>query len=566
MSSGGRVFPSITGGGLTRAGEAIFEAALARSQRDLQERQLSVQERAGALNQFVTLANFLPVGARLGSLGTAGMDLFTRAFGMPADGLEDLDLNPETLETAINAAGTRLLDADPNLLLPSVRARLGLEPDADVAATRGLEARLQFEALTSITNDPALKSEFVSRALGREPVTLTIPGRDGRPARTISFDSTTAANIYAQFLLAQDRESFELSIREGDDSAGLVEEIQEAVRQGGTGFNVSSTAILGRVIPTYNQAVQAGDLSILESFLDTASEGESLAMQYLVGSIKAGETTFLEQLREQAPQLANFVEISNAIREGIGPEAAAEIMPGITEALGGMAGTLRNPLFGGLEFTFGGDVGGTAATQAGTLPGFGNVPREILIQTAQELFNEGTKTREELTAVLGADVVNAALGTEAGQAATTPPAETRAAPAVQVPAGGFDPEAVPQSVRRQAIQLNTLLRNRDRGITGRGATASIERLTRQIREAVNLPDAEFALETVQLREARGNLPVGGIDPGDVPPEVRGEVEKLNGLITRRARTQDTRAQTTLDTQITRQRRIIATAIAGIGGK
>lgn len=561
MSGGGRVFPSITGGGLTRAGEAIFSAALARSQRETQERQLSIAERAGALNQFTTLAGFLPPGAKLGSLGTAGMDLFQRAFGLPSEGLEDLDLNPETLETVIDAGGRRIFEENPDLLLPSIRSRFGLEPNQDVDALRGLDARLRFDALTQITNDPALKSEFVSRTLGRDPITITIPGREGRPARSVSFDSTQAANIYAQFLLAQDREAFELSIKTDETSNGLVEEIQTAVQQGGTGFSVSSTALTGRVIPTYNQAVQAGDLSVIENFLDTASPGEALAMQYLIGSIKAGETTFLEQLREQAPQLANFVEISNAIREGIGPEAAAEIMPGITEALGGMAGTLRNPLFGGLEFTFEGNVAPGGA-QASALPGFGNVPRDILVQTAQELFNEGTKTREELTAVLGADVVNAALGAAAAPAGG--PAPAAAAPAASVPQGGYDPAAVPEGVRRQATQLNLLLTRQSGGMMGRGSSQTIERLQREIRTAINLPDAEIAVQAVTLREAEGEIPAGGIDPKDVPPSVQGEVEKLNGLVRRRARVTDTRSVTMLETQITRQRQVVQNAIAGIG--
>lgn len=171
--------------------------------------------------------------------------------------------------------------------------------------------------------------------------------------------------------------------------------------------------------------------------------------------------------------------------------------------------------------------------------------------------------------MLGADVVNAALGAAPAPEATEPPASTRrpatsAAPAAPVPQGGYDPQSVPQNVRRQATQLNILLRNRERGMTGRGATASIERLSRNIREAINLPDAQLGVDVVTLTEARGDLPVGGIDPADVPPEVRGEVEKLNTLVKQRDRTQDVRARTSLDTQITRQRRIISTAIAGIG--
>jgi hypothetical protein len=228
-----------------------------------------------------------------------------------------------------------------------------------------------------------------------------------------------------------------------------------------------------------------------------------------------------------------------------------------------MAGTLRNPLFGGLEFTFGGDVGGAGATQGGTLPGFGNVPREILIQTAQELFNEGTKTREELSAVLGADVVNAALGSAAAPTTETGAAPA-AAPAAPVPQGGYDPAAVPSNVRRQATQLNLLLTRQTSGMLGRGTTQTIERLQREIRTAINLPDAQIAIQAITLREAEGDIPAGGINPKDVPESVRGEVEKFNGLVRRRARVTDARSVTSLESQITRQRQVIQTAIAGVG--
>lgn len=561
MSTGGRVFPSITGGGLTRAGEAIFQAALARSSRDLQERQLGIAEQANAMNQFTALAGFLPPGSRLGDLGTAGMNLFARAFSVPGDGLEDLELNPETLETVLDSRGRGILEANPELLLPSIRSRLGLEPDQDVAETRGLQARMQFEALSSITSDPALKSEFVSRALGREPITLIIPGRDGAPDRTTTFASPTAATIYAQFLLAQDRERFELSIRPDETSTGLITEIQKAVNE--AGVNVSSTAIQGRVIPTYNRAVQAGDLSLITTYLDSASEGEALAMQYLLGSIKAGEETFLDQLRQQAPALANFIEIGNAVREVLGPEQAAEVLPGITEALGGVAGTLSDPLFGGLRFEFEGTTDPDAA-RGSMLPGLGNVPRETLITVAKNLFQDGTQTREELIAGLGADVVNAALGAETSNG-TAPAAAPSAIP---VPTGGYDPNAVPASVKRQATQLNMLLeRGRSSGgMLGRGVQTTIERLQREVRTAINLPDANLAVDVVTLQETKGGIPAGGINPDNVPPGAREDVTKLNELVRRRARVTDARSITALDVQITRQRQRVSTIIAGIGGK
>lgn len=559
----GRTFPSLTGGGLERAGRAIFEATLAKRQLDLRGREIDIADRASKINQFAALAGFLPPGATLGSLGPTGMALFGDAFGVPTDGLEDLEINPETLQTVLDSGARRILEESPDLLMPSVRATLGLEPDQDVADLRGLQARMSFEALTEITNDPDLKSEFVSRALGREPITLTIPGRDGAPASTISFASPTAANIYAQFLLARDRESFELSIKEGEQSTGLVEEIQKAVNEAGQ--NVSSTAITGRLIPIYNQAVSAGDLGIIQNYLASASPGEALGMQYLLGSIKAGEDTFLDQLREQAPQLANFIEIGNAVREVLGPEQAAEVLPGITEALGGVAGTLRDPLFGGLQFEFGGGTPGAPPPSQVLTGGYENVPRDVLIEAARNLFNNGDQTREELSEILGKDVVQAALGTQGVTDAGTAPAP-RTEPREEVPQGGYDPTALPRDLQGKARQLNTLLRrqavDRQRGIASspRGVDQAVTRLQNEIRAGLATPDVQFALDAVTLAADEGEIPAGGIKPASVPEFAKADVRVLNSLL-RRRKGATGRVARDLDGRIANQRTKIQQLIA-----
>jgi hypothetical protein len=169
------------------------------------------------------------------------MRRFAEAFDVEVEGMEALELNPETMDTVIQTRGAQLLKDSPELLMPSIRARAGLEPDKDVAAARNLQATMQFEALTDITNDPELRSEFVSRALGREPITLTIPGFGGQPDQSVSFDSPTAANIYAQFLLARERFSLELDLQNTQAAEGLFEEIQSAVPT--AGFSVSSNAL-----------------------------------------------------------------------------------------------------------------------------------------------------------------------------------------------------------------------------------------------------------------------------------------------------------------------------------
>ncbi|MGD9631373.1 MAG: hypothetical protein AB7V18_19210 [Pyrinomonadaceae bacterium] len=539
---------------------------MAKRQLELRGREVDIADRASKINQFAALAGFLPPGTTLGSLGPAGMTLFGDAFGVPVEGLEDLEVNPETLQTVLNSGGMKILRENPDLLLPSIRAELGLEPDQDIADLRGLQARMTAEALTQITNDPVMKNEFVARTLGREPVTLTIPGRDGAPDRRVSFDGSVAANVYAQFLLAQDRERFDLSIREGDESSGLVEEIQKAVLQGGQGHSVSSSAITGRLIPTYNRAVAAGDLSIVQNYLATASPGEALGMQYLLGSIRAGEETFLQQLRENAPQLANFLEIGNAVREVLGPEQAAEVLPGITEALGGVAGLLRDPLIGGLEFEFGGTTLG-APTGAGTqvlTGGFENVPQDVLIEAAKNLFQSGEQTRQELEEILGPDVVQLALGTQGVTDAGTPPERTE--PREEIPQGGYDPSVLPRELQGKGRQLNTLLRrqavDRQRGLatSARGVDQAVTRLQNEIRAGLTEPDVQFALDAVTLASDEGEIPAGGIKPSSVPSYAQPEVRVLNSLI-RRRKGATGRVARDLDGRIANQRTKIQQLIA-----
>jgi hypothetical protein len=302
---------------------------------------------------------------------------------------------------------------------------------------------------------------------------------------------------------------------------------------------------------------------VITSFIASATEGEALAMQYLLGSIKAGEETFLDQIRQSAPQLANFIELTAEIRRGLPAEQVAEIMPGVTEALQGLAGTLKDPIFGGLRFEF---SGAAPVQQSSTLPGFGSVPRDLLITAAKNLFNNGDQTREELVAQLGEEVVVAALGAAPASTQTTSASRsTSTEPEPEpIPLGGFNPDSVPVAVQSKARQLNILLTRQERanasGTTLRGVDQAIARLTREIRSGISLPDAKLALETVTLTEAEGGVPAGGIKLTSVPAFVRADVQRLNTLVKRRQGTTG-RVARDLDGQIQVLRSRIQTAIS-----
>ena len=449
MGGGGRTIPSASGGGITRAAELIFSALEGKRARALQTRRLDIDEQIAAVNQFTTLAKFLPAGSTLADIGESGGRLFEDAFGIAAGDLGDLELNPQTLATIIDARGRELIDTEEgrNLLLPSIRQQLGLEPSEDVDALRTLNAQMQTQALEDILSNPDLMSEFGARALGRDPVSLKIPGVPGE----IQFESTTAANIYAQFLLARERFSFELDLKDEEGMSGLIEEVQKAVTEAGQ--SVSSPALQGRVFRIYNQAVKSGNSAAVAAFLNDpgVSQGEKLAMEFMIGSIGVGENVVLNQL---PPALRNFLVLGQTVRDILGPEAAEKVLPSITEALDPTQfGSLRDPFFGSLKFSIPVMEGGVQAPPGdteGSRLGAANVPRDIRLRAAADVMAAGTMSRADLIATVGLDVV------EEVEATTVP--EVDSSRLGKVPEGGIDPENLPNSLKTDAERLNRLLR------------------------------------------------------------------------------------------------------------
>lgn len=466
MGTGGRTIPSGAGGGIARAGEAIARAIELKRSRALISRRLDIDEQVAAVTQYTTLSDLLPIGTTLGDLGPSGMELFEKAFGVPGEGLESLEMNEQTTETLLNSLSVDFLESDEgkNLILPSIRSRLRLEPNAAVDELRTQEAELRSGALTNILNDPGLMGDFQANLAGQDPVRLRIPGVPGE----ISFDSPTAANIYAQFLLARERFSFELNLDDAEALSGLIDEIQKAVSE--SGQSISSPAIQGRIFPLYQRAVQSGETAEVVAFLnsETVSQGEKLALEFMLGSIGKGENVVLNNL---PPQMRNFLVIGQTIRDILGPEAAAEILPSITEALDPQQfGIFRNRFFRGLDFEIPGPVspdqpidalgglrtGGPVEGQPSAI----NVPRPIRLTTANQILVDQSMSREDLVATVGEDVV-----AEAEEALLVQSTPTDGA----LPPGGINPETVPRALQADAARLNRLL------VTLEGTSGAIAR-------------------------------------------------------------------------------------------
>lgn len=478
----GRTIPSVLGGGLAGGTRAILDAVLERERRESQEalegRRLDIAERADALNRFTTLAGFFPAGTTLGELGESGAQMFSDAFDMDASGLQDLELTPETLQTALDARWRSLLDTgelDESLIMPSLRAILGLEPSETVAEARDLEAEMRINAYGQISRDPVMAREFVSRELGRTPITLTIPGIGDDPATQISFNSERAAQIYADFLLNRERFGFQLELESIGEESPVVKSIRDAVAE--AGHSVGLPAIM-RVLEVYNRAIETQDLSVIQRhMISNVAPGEKLALQFLLGSIGIGEEAFLAQMPEN---FANYLRLQNIVGAETDPSDTIELLKSMTRIMDpSFVPTLKDPFWGGLQFDMG-------EQQEGAPPPTGQqgmigVPDEAIRQA-----HEMGDSREDLANMVGQERVDEVLGPAATPAgAVLDPSIIEGA---LIPEGGMNPDAVPIPFRADVQQLNNLIRRLERTegeLARRNLEGAITRLRERIRAGVS---------------------------------------------------------------------------------
>ncbi len=518
MSSGGRVFPSVTQGGLSRATSAVFDRLAARRAEGREERRLSVTEQSAAVNQFQALTAMIPVGTKLGELGDNVLDIFGRAFGLDPQEHLELDINPETLDTLMGSLGLDFIQ-DPEAVSSGIQndaiLRLFQLPRQSTIEAENAVNAAQTAAFGTIMKSEELMRRFTLDQLGDDPVTVTLPAFGDREAITREFTTPTAANIWASAMLARDQLGLELDLTDEEVVAGLVNEIQEGVQE--AGFSILSSVIRERVLPIYNASLEEGGegVDVINRFIDTPgrSQGEIEAIMLLVGSIGRGDNAFLAGLN---PQVRNFILLGQAIRDIVGPEAALELLPDFTSIDERQFGRFRNPLFRRINFE-------TVQRPVGR--DLSLVPPDVLVLSIQDLLEEGILTREELVELTSeADVAAAELNISSG--VSTPGAAPRAGPDLTRAERRIDRQGdLVASQRRQLANLEGRVLSDARGQRGRNLVNNRIDL---LKEKIAVSETSLPFET----EAGGAIPQGGIDPQNMPASVRSLAVQLNTLLRR----------------------------------
>lgn len=488
------IFPSITGGGLTRAAEAILLAELrkkedvqkaealalegrrvgvsergaaseeernviSREQLDLSGRRVDLETTAHALNQFEAIVSMSPPGQTLGEHGAAIINLFGQAFNVddPAS-FSELVLTPETMATLFDTAGREFMGSEEGqaLIAPGVRAGMGLEANVDVEAAATSDAQLRMTINQGILRNSEFVEEAVLRAIGREQeVTVRIPsGVEGEPDEQITFATEAAARIYAGWRMAREDFGYQISLEGIEDQSQFLLDIREAVAE--AGHAVSDTTLTGTILPLFNRFVDPDNLDAeveLAAFLHSdAEEGEKLALKYLLGSIAIGDDAFLRNL---PPELQQFYAVGEALSNMLGDDRAAEILPGLTEALGPDAISQLTQSRFLRNFQLG--VSGDPATPIDPNDrsfglGLANAPFALRLRAARDHLAAGESLEELLTDPDMKPDVAEALGLELPSSGTVTTA---------IPVGGYDILSVPAAAKADAQSVNRLLRRID---------------------------------------------------------------------------------------------------------
>ncbi len=519
MSSGGRVFPSITGGGLSRGAEAFVASRERARQLALQKRQLSNQERITALNAFTTLVPFLATGTTLGDTDPATQALFGQAFEVDPLEFLDLDLNKETVDTFVDKITLEgFQDLTPEELASNevIRANQGLTPIQEVADVTRDEAAMRIEAFRRIQNDPARLDDFVARVEGLDPITVVFPGT--RPDMT--FERVEAATLFVSMLRDQNAEDARFGNLEDARRSEIIDQIRDAVRQ--REFEVGAPAV-SRVLDIYDSAIEAQDGSIIDAFLASgATEGEKLAMDVVRGSMAFGDEFLFEGFPPEMRKLMQVAAVVESIQKA-DPKAVADLVDQLAPIIFGSF--KRGPFnFGRPEFILaptgavdiGGGRGGTIDPRAASL----EVQILGVIDVLGQELPEGQtadERRDILIGQVGLDAVVAAEGRRAEAEVDEVPPVTPERSAVQ--------QQVIDSQQRQINSLNRLL-----------SESTSEEVKRNLGRRIKRLEAEIAIDSTTLpieREGTDEIPAGGIDPANMPASLRARVLQLNSLIRRR---------------------------------
>ncbi len=524
MSTGGRVFPSVTGGGLARGAEAFVTGRARRRAEALQERQISNTERITDLNAFTRLVPFFEVGTTLGDTDQATQNLFSRAFAVDAGEFQTLDLNRETIDSLVERVildGFADISPEDARRTEVVRANQGLEPIIEVANLNRDRAKMGIEGLKRIREDPFRYDDFIARLEGLDPITIEFP--DGRGPQT--FDRVEAATLYVSMLRDQDVATARFGSLADERRSEIIDQIRDAVRQ--REFEVGAPAV-SRILDIYDQAIEARDGSVIDAFLASgATQGEKLAMEVVRGSMAFGDEFLFEGFPPEMRRLMQVAAVVEAIQDA-DPEAVQDLVDQLPEALFGSFN--EGPFgFGRPEFQLT-ELDPTGVTRgvggAGTVDP-ATVSQEVQIQGVFDVL--GQELPEGQTAGQRRAIMVSQVGIENVVAAETRFAEAAAGVTEETvtdqPTRSVEQQRVVDSARRQITSLERML-----------STATEPRVQRTLGRRIARLEAELAIDATVLpieREGTDEIPAGGIDPANMPASLRARVLQLNTLIRRK---------------------------------
>ncbi len=480
----GRTIPSITGGGLSRAAGAIFEAKVAKRELEQRDRQIDIQDSQNALAQITALIPHLADGTMLGDLDPATQIKFGQGLGIDPAEFQALLLNELTLaEFTETLTLNRVGDLTPEEAARDefLRAAAGVEPIAEVSDLQRGVAEIQVEGLVGLAADPARKLEFQQRYQGLDPITVTFP--DGTADR--SFDRSAEAQLFVTMLGQESASEYEFAKLNADVQAEAVKNIQDQMEE--RQFLIGAPAVV-RLFSIYDAAIAAEKESpgtgqqLLDAFSASgASEGEKVAMNLISGAIPFGLNFLLAGLPPEAQRaIQGSAELSDLlVRIGA---ADPDQLSGLLEQLPAAAGRIekKGPFsflgFGTSTYILPPSEGGPIGT--GTPPPISQLTREENIQAVRE--NLSTLPRAQLVERMSEEIVAAAEALGAIEPGETPPpvvepdpvepteADIAAAAAragVHAPAQQADREIVITSEQRRLDRLLALRANMASGGT-----------------------------------------------------------------------------------------------------
>lgn len=573
MSTGGRVFPSVTGGGLARGTGAIVDAIARRRQEALQIRQIENSERITSLNAITQLLPHLPEGTTLGDLDPASQQMFGDAMGIdPSEPIfQAAELNRETVASmADKITVQRLGTLSPDELAQdeAIRAALGLNPIQAAVDVVRTQSEMILQALDTIFKDPARMIDFVKRQEGLDPITLEFP--DGT---TKSFDRGLAAQLYVTMLRDQDADDFRFKNMDAQIKQDSINQIieQVALRE----VAIAAPAVQ-RAMDVYDRALEASDYGIIAAFMANPGigTGDKLAMEVLDRGMLFGEAHAFRNLPESIVQLRDIATL------------VIELQKADPEELQTLVDELDPATFGRFTESFFFRIGA---------PKFRPPPEEL-----------GTRTRAEADAAAAEAAGRPVLEARDAGVALEPTVEeqiqtvlllldemdrdslvARTSEEVVVQAearrdGVIDPDADPgDAVEPDDTGVLTTLSADQQAVVGvqQNDLAELERLFAEatnprnrsslnarigrLRSDIALNSTVLPIQTEDVvRDGQVTIPAGGIDPANMPATARTAVLQLNILIRRRAnitrgRAQEEALEFSIARQKTRLRRILA---------